>query len=59
MTCIDSGVDIRPYTMLEKIEPGVCHAYNIWNEAHKEVFEVDTVVLCTQRQSRTTSSTAS
>ena len=43
------GVDIRPYTMLEKIEPGVCHAYNIWNEAHKEKFEVDTVVLCTQR----------
>jgi len=43
------GVDIRPYTMLEKIEPGICHAYNIWDEAHKEQFEVDTVVLCTQR----------
>jgi dimethylamine/trimethylamine dehydrogenase len=43
------GVDIRPYTMLEKVEPGACHAYNVWNPAHKEVFEVDTVVLCTQR----------
>jgi dimethylamine/trimethylamine dehydrogenase len=43
------GVDIRPYTMLEKIEPGICHAYNIWDEAHKEQLEVDTVVLCTQR----------
>ncbi len=45
------GVDIRPYTMLEKIEPGACHAYNVWDEGHKEVFEVDTVVLCTQRLS--------
>jgi dimethylamine/trimethylamine dehydrogenase len=44
-------VNIRPYTMLEKIEPGVCHAYNIWNPDHKEQFEVDTVVLCTQRLS--------
>jgi dimethylamine/trimethylamine dehydrogenase len=43
------GVQIHTYTMLEKIEPGVCHAYNIWNPAHKEVFEVDSVVLCTQR----------
>jgi dimethylamine/trimethylamine dehydrogenase len=45
------GVNIHTYTMLEKIEPGACHAYNIWNEAHKEVFEVDTVVLATQRVS--------
>ena len=45
------GVQIHTYTMLEKIEPGACHAYNIWNEAHKEVIEVDTVVLCTQRLS--------
>jgi dimethylamine/trimethylamine dehydrogenase len=37
--------------MLEKIEPGACHAYNIWNPAHKEVIEVDTVVLATQRLS--------
>ena len=43
------GVDIHPYTMLEKIEPGVCHAYNVWHPAHKELFEVDTVVLCTAR----------
>jgi dimethylamine/trimethylamine dehydrogenase len=45
------GVSIHPYTMLEKIEPGACHAFNVWNPAHKEVFEVDTVVLCTQRLS--------
>ena len=45
------GVHIHPYTMLEKIEPGVCHAYNVWKTDHKEQFEVDTVVLCTQRQS--------
>jgi dimethylamine/trimethylamine dehydrogenase len=45
------GVHIHTYTMLEKIEPGACHAYNIWNPAHKEVIEVDTVVLATQRLS--------
>jgi dimethylamine/trimethylamine dehydrogenase len=45
------GVDIHTYTMLEKIEPGVCHAYNVWKTDHKERFEVDTVVLCTQRLS--------
>lgn len=45
------GVKIHTYTMLEKIEPGACHAYNVWNPAHKEQFEVDTVVLCTQRLS--------
>jgi len=45
------GVQIHTDTMLEKIEPGACHAYNIWNEAHKDVFEVDSVVLCTQRLS--------
>lgn len=43
------GVDIHTYTMLEKIEPGVCHAYDVWNPAHKQQFEVDTVVLCTAR----------
>jgi dimethylamine/trimethylamine dehydrogenase len=43
------GVEIHTYTMLEKIEPGVCHAYDVWNPAHKEQFEVDTVVLCTAR----------
>lgn len=43
------GVDIHTYTMLERIEPGVCHAYNVWNPAHKHEFEVDTVVLCTAR----------
>jgi dimethylamine/trimethylamine dehydrogenase len=43
------GVDIHTYTMLDKIEPGVCHAYNVWNPAHKHEFEVDSVVLCTAR----------
>ncbi len=43
------GVDIHTYTMLEKIEPGVCHAYDVWNPAHREQFEVDSVVLCTAR----------
>lgn len=45
------NVGIHTYTMLDKIEPGVCHAYNVWNPAHKEQFEVDTVVLCTARMS--------
>jgi dimethylamine/trimethylamine dehydrogenase len=43
------GVDIHTYTMLDKIEPGVCHAYDVWNPAHKEQFECDTVVLCSAR----------
>ena len=28
-----------------------CHGFNVWNPAHKEQFEVDTIVLCTQRLS--------
>jgi dimethylamine/trimethylamine dehydrogenase len=43
------GVGIHTYTMLEKIEPGVCHGYDVWNPAAKEQFEVDSVVLCTAR----------
>jgi dimethylamine/trimethylamine dehydrogenase len=43
------GVGIHPYTMVERIEPGVVHAYNVWNPAHKEQFEIDSVVLCTAR----------
>jgi dimethylamine/trimethylamine dehydrogenase len=43
------GVDIRTYTMLERIEPGICHAYDVWNPTDKQQFEVDTVVLCTAR----------
>jgi dimethylamine/trimethylamine dehydrogenase len=43
------GVDIHTYTMLDKIEPGVCHAYDVWNPAHKHQFEVDSVVLCSAR----------
>jgi dimethylamine/trimethylamine dehydrogenase len=43
------NVGIHPYTMVERIEPGVCHAYNVWNPAHKKQFEVDSVVLCTAR----------
>jgi len=35
--------------MLEKVQDGACHAYNVWDTAHKDVFEVDSVVLCTQR----------
>ena len=43
------GVDIHTYTMVEKIEPGVIHTYDVWNPADKGQFEVDTVVLCTAR----------
>ena len=43
------GVDIRIYTMLERLEPGVCHAYDVWNPAAKQQLETDTVVLCTAR----------
>ena len=45
------GVDIHTYTMLDRIEPGVCHTYNVWDPSHQEAIEVDTVVLCTQRLS--------
>ena len=52
------GVDIRTYTMLEKIEPGVCHAYNVWNPAHKE--HSRSTPSCSARSgSPTTSSTTS
>ena len=43
------GVKIHPQTMLEKIEPGVCHGYNVWDPGHRERFEVDSVVLSTAR----------
>ena len=43
------GVDIHAYTMLEKVEPGACHSYNVWQPAQRHVYEVDTVVMCTQR----------
>jgi dimethylamine/trimethylamine dehydrogenase len=43
------GVRIHPYTMVERLEPGVAHAYNVWNPEHKEQFEIDSVVLCTAR----------
>ena len=42
-------VRMHPYTMVEKIEPGRVSAHNIWDESHKEQFEIDSVVLCTQR----------
>jgi dimethylamine/trimethylamine dehydrogenase len=45
------GVEIHTATMLERIEPGACHAYNVWADSHKHTFEVDTVVLSTQRLS--------
>jgi len=44
-------VDMHVYTMIERIEPGVCHAYNVWDPEHKHEFEVDSVVLCTARLS--------
>jgi dimethylamine/trimethylamine dehydrogenase len=43
------GVGIHTYTMIDKIEPGSVELYNVWNPAHKERVEVDSVVLCTQR----------
>jgi dimethylamine/trimethylamine dehydrogenase len=43
------GVKIHTATMLEKIEPGVCHAYNVWDPSHTEQIEVDSVVLSTAR----------
>jgi dimethylamine/trimethylamine dehydrogenase len=42
-------VRMHPYTMVEKIEPGRVSAHNMWDESHKEQFDVDSVVLCTQR----------
>ncbi|MDA8062213.1 MAG: FAD-dependent oxidoreductase [Actinomycetota bacterium] len=44
-------VDIRPETMIERVDPGVVSAYNVWDPSHKERFEVDTLVLCTARVS--------
>jgi dimethylamine/trimethylamine dehydrogenase len=43
------GVHIHTYTMLDKIERGVCHAYNIWDPAQVQQLEADSVVLCTAR----------
>jgi dimethylamine/trimethylamine dehydrogenase len=45
------GVSIHPYTMVERFEPGVAHAYNVWDPGHRERFEIDSVVLCTARLS--------
>jgi dimethylamine/trimethylamine dehydrogenase len=45
------GVDIRTYTMLDRLEPGVAHVSNVWHPGHGEEIAVDTVVLCTQRLS--------
>jgi dimethylamine/trimethylamine dehydrogenase len=44
-------VRMHPYTMVQRIEPGLVTAYNVWDTEHKERFEVDSVVLCTQRVS--------
>ncbi|MDA8283013.1 MAG: FAD-dependent oxidoreductase, partial [Actinomycetota bacterium] len=44
-------VDMHAETHVERVEPGVVTAYNIWDASHKERFEVDTVVLCTARVS--------
>lgn len=45
------GVRMYPYTLVEQLEPGHVTTYNVWNPAHKEHFDVDTVVLCTARVS--------
>ncbi|HZD66721.1 MAG TPA: FAD-dependent oxidoreductase, partial [Acidimicrobiales bacterium] len=45
------GVHLYPYTMVERLEPGLVTAYNVWNPDDKHRFEVDSVVLCTQRVS--------
>ena len=45
------GVKIRPYTMLEKIEPGRLPRLQRLEPRPQGEFEVDTVVLCTQRVS--------
>ncbi len=42
-------VDLRPHTMVSRLEPGVVHAYNVWDESQTETLEVDSVVLCTMR----------
>ncbi len=44
-------VHLHPETMIERVEPGVVHAYNVWDPTAKERFEVDTLVLCTARVS--------
>ena len=43
------GVHIHTHTMLNAIEPGVCHAYNVWEPTRASDLEADSVVLCTAR----------
>lgn len=43
------GVHLHSETMVERLDPGHVSAYDVWNPAHKEEFEVDSVVLCTAR----------
>jgi len=45
------GVHIYPETHVDRFEPGLVSAYNVWDPSHKEEFEVDSVVLCTARLS--------
>jgi dimethylamine/trimethylamine dehydrogenase len=45
------GIHMYPSTMVERLEPGHVTAYNVWDPAHKEHFDVDTVVMCTARVS--------
>jgi dimethylamine/trimethylamine dehydrogenase len=45
------GVHIYPETHVDRFEPGLVSAYNVWDPSHKEEFEVDSVVLCTARVS--------
>ena len=44
------GVHLRPHSMVSHIEPGVVHAYNVWDESQTDTIEVDTVVLNTMRR---------
>lgn len=44
-------VDMHTDTHIERVDPGVVTAYNVWDPSHKERFEVDTVVLCSARVS--------
>ena len=45
------GVHTHPETMIEELDSGVVHTYNVWDPSHKERFEVDSVVLCSARVS--------
>jgi dimethylamine/trimethylamine dehydrogenase len=43
-------VELKTHTMVERVEPGVVHAYNVWDPAQTEAIEIDTLVLNTMRK---------